>query len=111
MLGVTEGAKQELKKMLTANTDDPEACLRISADEQRGIGVAIDKERDGDQVIEHEGSKLLLVEQAVAYTLQGITIDVEDTPEGTKLVITDESESQQDNPQAGQGPGGGAGGD
>lgn len=105
MIRVTEGAKQEFKKMLTANTDDPEACLRISADEQRGIGVAIDKEKDGDRVVEHEGSKLLLVEKAVAYTLQGITIDVKDTPEGAKLVITDESESQQNNPQAGQSPG------
>ena len=111
MIRVTEGAKQEFKKMLTANTDDSEACLRISADEQRGIGIAIDKEKQGDRVIEHEGSKLLLVEKAVAYTLQGITIDVEDTPEGAKLILTDESKSQQDNPQAGQGPGDGAGGD
>jgi len=48
-------------------------------------------ERDGDQAIEHEGLKLILAEKELADTLQGITIDVEDTPEGTKLVITGES--------------------
>ena len=37
-------------------------------------------ERQGDQAIEHEDSKVLLVERNLTDTLQGITIDVEDTP-------------------------------
>jgi len=91
MIGVAERARQELKKILTANTGEPEACLRLSANDQGQLGLAIDKERQGDQAIEHEGSKLLLVEKNLAATLQGITIGVEDTPEGAKLVITGES--------------------
>ena len=45
-------------------------------------------ERQGDQAVEHEDSKVLLVEKNLADTLQGITIDVEDTPEGARLVIS-----------------------
>ena len=91
MIGVTERARQELKRILTANTDKPEACLRLTANDQGQLGLAIDVERQGDQAVEHEDSKVLLVEKDLADTLQGITIDVEDTPEGAKLVISSES--------------------
>ena len=91
MIGVTERARQELKRILTANTDKSEACLRLTADDQGQLGLAIDVERDGDQAVEHEDSKVLLVEKNLADTLQGITIDVEDTPEGAKLVVSTES--------------------
>ena len=91
MLGVTERARQKLKRMLTANTDKPEACLRLTANDQGQLGLAIDVERQGDQAVEHEDSKVLLVEKDLADTLQGITIDVEDTPEGARLVIPSES--------------------
>jgi len=91
MIEVTERAREELNKILTANTDKPEACLRLTANDQGQLGLAIDEERDGDQAVEHEGSKLLLVEKDLADSLQGITIDIEDTPEGARLVIsTDE---------------------
>ena len=90
MIGATDRAKQELKRILDANTDKPEACLRLTADDQGQLGLAIDVERQGDQVIEHADSKVLLVEKDLADTLEGITIDVEDTPEGAKLVISTE---------------------
>jgi Fe-S cluster assembly iron-binding protein IscA len=91
MIGATERAKQELKRILNANTDKPEACLRLTANDQGQLGLAIDKERQGDQAIEHEDSKVLLVEENLADTLQGTTIDVEDTSEGAKLVISTKS--------------------
>ena len=91
MIAATEPAKQELKRILNANTDKAEACFRLTADEGGQLRLAIDMERDGDQAIEHEGLKLILAEKELADTLQGITIDVEDTPEGAKLVITGES--------------------
>ena len=93
MIGVTEQAKQELKKILAANTEEPEACLRITSDDKGLFGLAIDMEREGDQVIEHEGSKLLVAEKEIANELQGVTMDIEGTPDGNKFVITGESES------------------
>ena len=73
--------------MLTANTDEPEACLRLTANDQGQLGLAIDVERDGDQAVEHQDSKVL-AEKDLADTLQGLTIDVEDTPRGARLVIS-----------------------
>ncbi len=90
MIGATERAKQELKRILDDNTDKPEACLRLTSDEKGQLGLAVDVERQGDQAIEHEDSKVLLVEGSLADRLQGITIDVEDTPEGAKLVVSAE---------------------
>ena len=92
MIGVTERARQELKKMLVANTDEPEACLRLIANEQGQLGLAIDTERQGDQVVEHDDSKLLVVENDLADSLEGITMDVQDSPEdeGARLVLSQE---------------------
>ena len=94
MIAITEGAKQELKKILTTNTDEPEACLRLIANDEGQLGLAVDTERQEDQVVEHEDSKVLVVEKNLADTLEGITMDVVDTPEGNRLAIHSESESQ-----------------
>ena len=91
MVGVTERARQELKDILTTNTDEPEACLRLTADDQGQLRLAIDVEKQDDQVVEHEDSKVLLVEKDLADALQGVTIDIEDTSEGARLVISGES--------------------
>ena len=91
MIGVTERAKQELKRMLRANTDEAKACLRLSSNAEGQLGLSIDLENQDDQTVEHEDSKVLVVAKSLAEALQGITIDVEDTPEGAKLVISGES--------------------
>lgn len=91
MVGVSDRARQELKKILTTNTDEPEACLRLTTDEQGQLGLAIDMERDGDKTVEHEDFRVLVVEKDLANALQGITIDVEETSEGARLVISSES--------------------
>ena len=87
MIGVTESALQELKRILFANVDMPQARLRLTARDQGELGLGIDIEMPGDQVVEHEGSKVLIVEQGLAASLGGITLDVDDTPEGPQLVI------------------------
>ncbi|MFC1940990.1 hypothetical protein ACFLWL_01065 [Chloroflexota bacterium] len=42
--------------------------------------------------MEYEGSKVLLVEKDLATNLEGGTLDVEDTPEGHRLAITEQTE-------------------
>jgi len=88
MVTVTENAKQQLKETLLANSDDPETGLRLSFKSPGQFGLVLDKEHKGDQVVEHEGSKVLLVGLEIVEQLQGATLDVGDTPEGTKLVIS-----------------------
>ena len=96
MIMVTERAKQELKTMLSTNVDNPLATLRltIAGQEQLGLGIDIDIERPGDQVVEHEDSKVLVVEENLASSLEGVTLDTQDTPEGPKLVVSQDPQSQ-----------------
>jgi len=93
MLTVTENAKQLLKETLTAHSDDPGVGLRLSLNPPDEFGIALDSEAEGDQVVEHEGAKVLLVGSDLAPLVDGKTLDVEDTAEGTKLVISSEQPS------------------
>ena len=90
MLTVTESAKQLLKEILLDQADDPEMGLRLSVRPPGHFGVSLDREAEGDQVVEHEGAKVLLVAPEIAPLLDGKTFDVQDTAEGPKLVILQE---------------------
>lgn len=85
MLTVTKGAKQYLKKTLLAGSDDPDLGIRLTVDASGEYGVALDRETPGDHVVEHEGSKVLLVAHDVAEQLAELTLDTRDTPEGARL--------------------------
>ena len=91
MINVTKQAKQELKRLLSQNVDWPQARLRIMDRGQGIIGLGIDIEAPGDRVVEYEGTKVLVVEPKLANNLQGITIDVDETPDGAELVIREKS--------------------
>jgi len=89
MIKVTERAKQELKRLLFQKVDLGLARLRLM-DRGRGVlGLGIDIENPGDHTIECEGVKILVIEPEFAANLKGLTIDVEDTPEGVELVISE----------------------
>ena len=87
MIGITQRAKDELKRMLTDNTDNCQAGLRLIDRGEGKLGLGVDIEMPGDHVVEHEGLKVLLVNEQLAGLLSGITIDAEDTNEGTELVL------------------------
>ena len=91
MLNVTERAKQELKRILSSKVDHQLAALRLVATSAGEFGLSIDMEAECDQVVEHAGSKVLLVEDRLATRLEGVTFDVEHTPEGPNLVLFKES--------------------
>jgi hypothetical protein len=86
MLTATESAKRELKRILIARTEDPDLSLRLEG-EPGQFSIKLDKEVSGDQVLEYEDSKVLLLEPALAFLLEEANIDVQDTPEGLKLVV------------------------
>jgi len=85
MLTVTEGAKQHLKKALLAGTDDPDLGIRLTVGVSGEYGVTLGREAPDDYVVEHEGSKVLLVAHDVAEQLVELTLDTQDTPEGVRL--------------------------
>ena len=89
MVTVTERAHEELKKiLLAADISEPEIGLRLTPTEPGQLGLIPDNEREGDQVVEYEGSKVLLVGTELTESLEGITIDCQDTPEGPRLIIS-----------------------
>ncbi len=89
MIVVTEQAKSKLKEMLSEKVDNPLAVLRLTPS-HKGLGLVIDVEMPGDEAVEHENNKILVVERALADSLENVTLDVEDTPEGPELVIIKE---------------------
>lgn len=54
MVNVTDRAKVALKSALSRNVDEPGTGLRLDASEQGWFAVFPDREKKGDQVIEHE---------------------------------------------------------
>ena len=91
MINITERAKQELIKILSKKVDWPGARLRLMDRGQGKLGLGIDIEASGDHIIEYEGIKLLLIEPKLATNLKGVTLEVNDTPEGAELVISEKS--------------------
>ena len=91
MINVTDRAKRELSKILHNKVDWPGAHLRLIDRGQGKLGLGIDIEAAGDLIVEYNGTKLLIVERELATSLNGITLDVNDTPEGTELVISEKS--------------------
>jgi len=90
VINLTEQAKKELRRLLSQKVDMPQARLRLM-DRGKGIlGLGIDTEASGDIIVEYEGTKVLICEPVLANNLQGVTIDVDDTPEGTELVLIEE---------------------
>jgi Fe-S cluster assembly iron-binding protein IscA len=81
---VTEGAAKILGQLQEGS--ESEQTLRIVG-AQAGYQLALDDERDGDQVVESEGKAVLLVGSDVAESLGDVTIDCEEGPEGVRFFL------------------------
>lgn len=90
MITVTDSAKQHLKDALLANTDDPTISLRLVAKPGGKLGFMLDGETEGDQVVEHKGTRVLLVGEELIPVVTGLTLDVRDTAEGSELFLSRE---------------------
>lgn len=88
MIKVTNGARNKLKSILSSKVDLPQAGLRLTITKSGEYGLHVDTEEPGDQVVTHEGAKVLLVERGLASRLAGVTLCVESTPEGSQFAIS-----------------------
>ena len=92
MITVTERAAEELRSTLMTVDPEPEQILRLVYTDDSGFALTLDVERDGDQVVESEGQKVLLVAADITSAVSGATIDVHDGEDGPRLIISREGE-------------------
>lgn len=85
---VTTRAKETLARLkASANVSDPEVGLRLEAEATGGLGLFPDREKPGDQIVEHAGWTVLLIDDELAEALTGAKLDCKTTAEGAHLVI------------------------
>jgi Fe-S cluster assembly iron-binding protein IscA len=95
MITVTDKAKDELRQTLDqAGVNEEGVGIRLAptqagdAPGETRLGLILDHARAGDQVVEHEGRIVLMVDADIAAQLDGTTLDVVDTPEGRTLALS-----------------------
>lgn len=87
MVAVTESAKQQLKYILIVSEADPDEGLRLLSSPDGVFVLALDTGMSGDQMVEYEGSKVLLVGIEYLRILEGKTVDCRGTRHGMVLFV------------------------
>lgn len=91
MLQITESAKAELKRLLDCSVDWPGARLRLLERDQGSLGLGVDIEAGDDQMVEYQGTGVLVVEPDLASRLNKILLDIDPSPDGAVLVISEQN--------------------
>jgi len=87
VISVTEHAKQVLKSILIDMEADPDEGLRLLPSPKGEFVLALDSPLSGDQVVEYEGLKVLLIGVEYYKFLNGKTVDYEETEDGEVLLV------------------------
>jgi Fe-S cluster assembly iron-binding protein IscA len=95
MLTITDKAAALIGEVLDAARENDADVFRLSRVGQ-DLGLAVDEERDGDQVVQHEERRVLVIELDLALELDGITIDAIDAPDGQRLMLLLPDEQQEE---------------
>ena len=85
MLQVCDSARSLLKDSLEERSD-PSHVFRLSKEGEK-FALRFDVPAEQDVMFQHEGTDVLAVAADVADSLEGVTIDRQDSPQGPKLVL------------------------
>ena len=91
MLKVTPTAKEKFKEILQERDIDPGISIRVifSPSMSNKFDLILDKEKEGDEVVEsEEGINILLIGANVASALEGKVIDYREAPQGAGFTIS-----------------------
>ena len=90
MLTVTAQAAAALKEAIQAQTEDPELAIRLvpSASKPNQLDMALDRKKEGDQVVDSDGFEVLFISAELSQVLDGMVIDCQDTPQGPQFSIS-----------------------
>ncbi len=86
MIQVTERARETFKTTFEDLIQGPGVMLRIGSTDS-GLEIFPDTLKDDDQIIEHDGRAVLLIDQEVSEALADTTIDVEEHADGARFVV------------------------
>jgi Fe-S cluster assembly iron-binding protein IscA len=91
ILTVTPLAAEKLKEAIRNKTTDPEFGFRLVASplKPNQLKMTLDREKEGDQVVESEGVKILILSPEIASALEGMVMDYQETPEGAGFSISE----------------------
>jgi Fe-S cluster assembly iron-binding protein IscA len=87
MVTVTERAKEKLKELLQGETDDPSFTLRLATAPSGEFGMFPDREREDDQIVEYQGSAVLVVGAEMVTAIGDATIDYDESGPDPRLVM------------------------
>jgi Fe-S cluster assembly iron-binding protein IscA len=92
MITVTASAGERIRNDLQAINTEPGVCLRLfrSQSTANQLDMALDTEREGDQVVESKGIKIFLLDPEMSRVLERTIIDYDAMPEGNGFSITNE---------------------
>ena len=88
VITVTEKAAEELKSIQQSQGLAGGQTLRLVWQPGMGFGLAIDEPQKDDQVVHTGDEDVLVIGTDIADALDGATIDGEESPEGTRLIIS-----------------------
>lgn len=87
MLNVTEKAVDVLATTLEESDASDEQSLRLARAPEGQFSLAIDEEREGDQVVKQGERPVLLVEDEISRALDGAILDAVGSPAGQRLAL------------------------
>ena len=102
MIGITASAMDELKaikekgkvscidefKEVAYGADESDIALRLVPTQTGHLALILDIYRKGDNVVEHDGAKVLLIDAELIDVVDGLRFDCVETPEGRHLEIS-----------------------
>ena len=108
MIKMTDVAMKELKAIMdrgrtacvdefreiSYGVDESNIALRLVLTPDGYLAIIMDVYREGDTVIEDNGTKVLLIEAELVDVVDGMLFDCTDTPEGPHLQISNLSQQK-----------------
>ena len=108
MIKVTDVAMKELKaimdrgrtscvdefKEIAYGADEADIALRLVPTPEGHLAIIMDVYREGDTVIEDNGTKVLLIEAEMIDVVDGLLFDCADTQDGPQLQISNPSQQK-----------------
>jgi iron-sulfur cluster assembly protein len=86
-LTVTEQAAAALKQYLETQEGEEDQVLRLVSDGEGHHGFSLDTPNSDDQIVEHDGEPVMVIEPTISEDLSDNILDLKETPSGVSLTL------------------------